>query len=93
MLICIYDLNVIDINPCYDRSYGGGRSSETVAVNPVVVSTYVNAKSGLYKDLCNVKIDKMGYLGSIDILGGWYRLYSLIRHVKLQSANLSQFIK
>ena len=44
-------LNAIDISPYCDRSYGGGRSSEHVAVSPVVVRVYVKPKYGQHKAL------------------------------------------
>ena len=44
-------LNAIDISLYCDRSYGGGRSGEHVAVSPVVVRVYVKPKYGQRKAL------------------------------------------
>jgi hypothetical protein len=42
---CLYIHNTIDITLYYDRTYGGGRSSEPVAVSTVTVRTYINCIS------------------------------------------------
>jgi len=92
---CLYVHNAIDITLYYDRTYGGGRSSERVAVTSVVVRVYVKRKYGQRKALrwCQderfERFETIGWSGWSGWSGGygWIRLYSLIRHVKLQSAN------
>ena len=49
---CLYIHNTIDITLYYDRTYGGGRSSEPVAVSTVTVRTYINCISTVIGYIC-----------------------------------------